>query len=580
MPQTWDYLIVGCGAAGSVLANRLSANPQTTVLVIEAGGDVRPGREPRDILNVFPLSSYNDAYAWPDLKVHWRGADNSRAEPFRQGRIIGGSTAIMGMWAMRGVPTDFDEWERAGAGNWDWNGVLPYFRKLETDCDFSGQFHGDDGPIPIRRQQRRDWSPFAKAVEGAAARLGFAQIDDMNADFRDGHCLLPISRFETSRASAGICYLDAAVRARRNLRLMTDATASRLIVEDRKVTGVRAVTSDGRESAFQANETIITAGALQTPLLLMRSGIGPGAHLREVGISVLADRPGVGANLQTHPIVTTVAFLRAASREAPGWRPPASTIIRWSSVEPGCGPGDMTLFVRSYVTWHALGRRMAMLAPVLGRPLSRGRVRLGRAHPGTDQEIEFNLLSDPRDVSRMMAGMRLAARLYATPELRAVCGGDAWVLSQSAPLMRLNRLSRKNAILGRLAAAACDIDARLVRSLIGRFAPLKSLASLVEDDRMLVDHIHENIGGTYHVSGTARMGRQDDRLAVVDADGRVIGVERLRVADASVMPNVSSTNTHIPTVMIAEKLAVAIASQHRAAGSAAAGRMPQVSPAS
>lgn len=553
----WDYAIVGGGTAGAVMASRLSEDPAIRVVLLEAGSDLVPGRLPPDIASVFPLATFNERYAWPELRAHWRTEANSPALPFQQGRILGGSGSIMGMWALRGVPEDYDGWAASGADGWSWAELLPFFRRLETDCDVAGPLHGADGPIPIRRQQRRDWSPLATAVHAAAGPLGFADIDDMNGDFRDGHCALPISRYEHSRASGAICYLTAEVRRRRSLKVVTDATVTGLVLDGRRVRGVEVRHANGERGTYAAGETILAAGALHTPVLLMRAGIGPAAHLAEMGIATIADRPGVGRNLQNHPLLPAVAIVPGALTESALDRPPAGTYLRWSSGVPGGSRGDMGLYIRSYLVWHALGRRLAMLAPVLMKPRSTGWVRLSGPSADVAPQIAFNFFDDPRDLERMMAGFRLAARIYAAPEVRALCG-EAFVLTDSGRLAKYNNLSRRNAFLGWLGAKAFDVSPRGGMRLLNTLARTRNLRDFVDDDDALAAFVRTSTIGTNHVSGTCRIGAADDQMAVVDPAGVVYGVGGLRVADASVMPAVPSGNTHIPTVMVAEKIADAI----------------------
>jgi 5-(hydroxymethyl)furfural/furfural oxidase len=555
----FDYLIVGAGAAGCVLANRLSQTPDTRVVLIEAGDDMRPGEEPADVRIVFPLAAFNPHYMWSDTRVHWRGQTDSPAVPLPQGRGMGGSSTVMGMWALRGRPDDYDDWERAGAVGWGWESVLPYFKRLESDHDFSGPLHGTDGPVPIQREAPAAWSPLARAVDAETRRRGWNFIEDLNGDFRDGHCVMPNSRFANSRASGGICYLTAPVRRRPNLAVVTQRTATRLLIEGRQVTGVVATRRDGSEQLYRARETVLTAGALRSPVLLLRSGIGAANDLQRDGIGVVVDRPGVGKNLQNHPVLYVCALLNRRGREARGWRPAAATYLRWSSGLPNCSAGDLAIYVRSYLSWHAFGRRMASLAPALQKPASRGRVRLDPRDPSAVPLIEFNFLDDERDLSRLTDALRLATDLFESPSLREICGAP-FVLTDATRLMRYNAVSRKNAWLTQLAAIGLDCNERFGLALLSRLARLQSSTALLGQPAQLANFVKEQVTGTGHVCGTCRMGRSVDRDAVCDADGRVYGIGGLRVADASVMPTVPSGNTHIPTVMVAEKLAESIRS--------------------
>jgi 5-(hydroxymethyl)furfural/furfural oxidase len=555
----FNYLIVGAGAAGSVLANRLSAAPGAKVLLVEAGRDLAPGSEPADVRSVFPMAAFNGSYMWPDTRVHWRRADDSPEVPFPQGRILGGSSTVMGMWALRGTPEDYQEWQLAGARGWGWDDVLPFFRELETDCDFDGPLHGKQGPIPIRREPVAHWSMIARAVAQESQRRGWGEVADLNGDFRDGHCVMPNSRYENSRASSGICYLTSKVRARSSLTVMTDSTVIGLASEGRRVTGALIRRADGSQTTVRARETIIAAGALRSPTILMRAGVGPAEHLRARGIAVTSDLSGVGQNLQNHPVLYLCALLKSQGRDDDRVRPAASTYLRWSSKMSGGVTADLAIYVRSYLAWHALGRRLASLAPVLQKPLSRGMVSLDAHDPGGKARIEFNFLSDDRDLARLTTAFGLACDIFESDAVRSICG-ESFVLTNASRLMRYNAVTWSNAIRASLASFIIDANDRLGLALLRRFAKVETSAAIRasgEIERV----IRTSVTGTGHVCGTCRMGREDDRLAVCDEHGRVYGVQGLRVGDASLMPTVPSGNTHIPTVMAAEKIAHSILHQ-------------------
>jgi 5-(hydroxymethyl)furfural/furfural oxidase len=463
----------------------------------------------------------------------------------------------MGMIALRGTPSDYDDWEKSGAAGWGWTDVLPYFCKLENDWNFKGDLHGDAGPVPIRRVDRAAWPPLALAAEDFARARRLPFVADMNADFRDGYCSLPISNTLQSRASSAICYLGPEVRRRGNLTIATSATVTQILFEGHRAVAVKAQ-AGGQEREFRGKDIILSTGAIFSPAMLLRAGIGAAGPLRELGIPVVADLPGVGANLQNHPVLYIGLHLERGALQAAALRTVPAIAFRYSSGMIGCPPHDLYVNVQNKTSWNALGRRIGNIAPTLLRPASRGRVSLVSPDPLVQPRVEFNFLEEEVDMQRLMQVFTFAVELVCSEQVRAVCG-LAFPVRFTDRIRSLNERSMGNAARSSLVALMLDavpgINDLVFRTLTGRRVDLKALTS---DPQRLAQHIRENVSGVFHPTGTCRMGRADDRDAVVDTEGRVHGVAGLRVADASIMPHVIAGNTNIPTIMVAEKIAAAI----------------------
>lgn len=517
---SYDYIVIGAGSAGCVLANRLSADNEAKVLLIEAG----PSDSRREV---------SIPAAWVSLfksEVDWQYETDpepqldGRTIYWPRGKTLGGSSSTNAQIYLRGSPVDFDEWAAAGNSGWSYSDVLPYFKRAESNERGENQFHGSTGPLCV--SDVRDPNPLSEAFLRSALGLGIPNNPDFNGDHLEGVGYCQFTRKNGKRYSSATAYLTPA-RNRRNLEIWTDTHVTRIAFNNRRATSVSCIRS-GRELNVRAErEIIISGGAVNSPVLLMHSGVGPSQLLQQNGIEVVQQLEGVGQNLQDHPIVAIryltdkpVSLLKAKS---------LSNVVRYLVLRRGmlCGSGvdvlahlrtsadlpaaDLQLLLMS-VLWldQGLGtptQHGFTLAAAALKPQSRGSITIRSNNPLEPPLIQPNYCSDEEgnDMRVLVEGVRWLRRIAAAPEFGSLAG------TELTPGME------------------------------------------VTSDENLTAYVRQNAQTYYHPVGTCKMGT--DELAVVDPQLRVRGVEGLRVVDASVMPSVPRANTNAATIMIAEKAA-------------------------
>ena len=529
-----DYLVLGGGSAGSVLASRLSENPAATVALFEAGGSGDGWVVDTPIANV--LTATTKLNNWAYETVPQPGLGGRRGYQPR-GRALGGSSAINAMIYTRGRPADYDAWAALGNPGWSYADVLPYFRKAERNEVFDNEFHGREGPINVANS--RSDNPFQQRFLAAAREGRFPLNDDFNGVNQEGLGLYQLTQINGERCSAARAYLRPHLGRRPNLRVETHARALRLLFDGRRAVGAEILRRGVKRVVQARRETIVCLGAFGSPQLLMLSGVGEAAALAALGVAPLIDLPGVGANLHDHPDVVLgyasrsrdllglsfgalAPLLSAISRYRRERRGMATTNFAeaggFLKTRPDLAEPDVQLhFVIAVVEDHARklrwGRGMTCHVCAL-KPKSRGSLKLAGPDPLADPLIDPAFLAEPEDVETLVAGVKLTRRLMAAPSLRA-----HWT-----------------------------------RELFG--------GDKARSDDEIRAFLRRRVDTVYHPVGTCAMG-PDAKTAVVDASLRVHGAEALRVVDASIMPQVVAGNTNAPVIMIAEKAAEMIRADGR-----------------
>jgi len=497
----YTHIVVGAGSAGAALATRLSEDPERSVLLLEAGPDY-PDLETMPVDLKFGWGTGADFVV--EDEHNWKYTAKSTAKgptmDVPRGKVTGGTSAINGQVFLRAIPEDFEYWVSMGNDEWSYEQVLPYYRKLETDTDFSDDFHGTEGPIIVRRHPLDELQPDQAAFYNACVAAGYAENPDHNHPDATGVGPYPLNNPEGIRWSTAIGFLSMA-RHRINLTIRPNCTTRRVLFDDTRATGVE-VESGGESFVVNGDEIILSAGPIGSPHLLMLSGIGPADQLAEHGISLVKDVPGVGQNLRDHPTVHVSWRAQPDVPAPPQEVGPQKVALRYTA--PGSDiKNDMIKVMR----FRKIDRLLVMSVG-LYLALGKGELKLQSPDPDVQPSLDYNYLQEAEDRRRLREGVRLCLELVDMKEFEKVVG---------------ERVNPDDAAL----ASDNGLDEWLMRS----------------------------VSTMHHISCTAKMGPDSDPMAVVDQHGRVKGVQSLRVVDGSIMPDCTRANTNVPIMMMAERIA-------------------------
>ena len=528
MSDSFDYIVIGSGSAGSLMANRLSADPANRVALIEAGPSDK--QWPVNLKTAMPVGNI---FMMPHEKYNWKqaltgnAAVNNRTINFPRGKLFGGCSAINGGVYIRGQRADYDAWADTGNDGWAYDDVLPAFKAVENYAGPDTPWHGKGGELDV--QKPKSWNPVSAAIVDAAEQAGHRRNDDFASDRQDGFGRYDLNQRSGTRLSSARAFLHP-VLDRANLTVMADTMVRRILFDRGRAVGLEIETGGARSTIAARREIILCAGATNSPQLLMLSGIGPQDHLREMGIDLVHHLPGVGAHLQDHPTVHVAMENPSAESYAVSAKvlprilaSPFKYLLKREGMlasnvaeaggflcTDGTGRPDIqiTFLAGLKLDARSVPRRHGYMGLIqLLRPKSSGSVRLASNRPEDKPVIDPNFFADPYDMQTLIAGFRACRHIFAQPALAAMTGAEIEPGAQHQSDVEIGAALRKI------------------------------------------------VNTAYHPTGTCKMGPDSDPMAVVDNRLRVRGVSGLRVVDASVMPDIISGNTSAPTMMIAQRAA-------------------------